>query len=150
MYITVSKEQYENLLRLVHLGNWMVNAIHSGRPGDEQIEKYNNIEQFIFSFAKEAGLEHLIEYDQESGRFFPTRRFDEEDETEGYREEYDEYTFWEDLFYRLVDRDMVETYGEERIASMDFKERIEKEEPFREKYDKELEKYGVSRLQIPD
>lgn len=148
MQITFSKEQYKNLVRLVYLGNWMINAIHSGGKGDKQIEKYNEIEQLIFSSAKEAGLEHWVEYDEESKEFFPTRRFDEDKETNKYREEYNNHTFWEELFYNLVERDMTELYGQDYVEKMSFKERIEKEEPFRRKYDKELEEYGIERLKI--
>ena len=38
MEIKLTKEQYENLIKLVYLGNWMINAIRSGAEGDEQIE----------------------------------------------------------------------------------------------------------------
>ena len=148
MQITFSKEQYENLVRLIYLGNWMVNAIHSGSKGDKQIEKYNAIEQLIFSSAKEAGLERWVEYDGELKEFFPTRRFDEDKEINEYREEYNNHTFWEELFYNLVERDMTELYGQDYVEKMSFKERIEKEEPFRRKYDKELEEYGIERLKI--
>jgi len=34
MEIKLTKEQYENLLRLVYLGNWMINAIRSGTEDD--------------------------------------------------------------------------------------------------------------------
>jgi hypothetical protein len=148
MQITLSKGQYQNLVRLVYLGNWMINAIRSGNKGDEQIEKYNEAEQIIFSFAKETRLERWIEYDEESKEFFPTRRFDEDKEIDEYRDEYNDHTFWEELFYRLVDRDMIDTYGEETVEKMSFEEQIEKEEPFRRKYDKEFEKYGIARLKI--
>ena len=36
MRITLSKDQYENLVRLVYLGNWMINA----RKYDKELEKY--------------------------------------------------------------------------------------------------------------
>lgn len=148
MQLTLSKGQYKHLVRLVYLGNWMINAIHSGDKGDAQFEKYNEIEQLIFSFAKEAGFEQLVEYDEESKEFFPTRRFDEDKEVNKYREEYNNHTFWEELFYNLVERDMTELYGQDYVEKMSFKERIEKEEPFRQKYDNELQKYGIERLKI--
>jgi len=44
MEIKLTKEQYKNLIMLVYLGNWMINAIRSGAKGDPQIEEYNEIE----------------------------------------------------------------------------------------------------------
>ena len=77
MKIKLTKKQYKNLLKLVYLGNWMVNSIRSGNEGDERIKKYDEIEQYIFSFAKEAGLKKYIEFDKEFNQFFPTPEFEE-------------------------------------------------------------------------
>ena len=73
MDIKLTKDQYENLIKLVYLGNWMINGI---RLHDEQVEKYEKIEQYIFSFAKDAEMEKYIEYDGKSKKFFPTGEFE--------------------------------------------------------------------------
>jgi len=44
MEIKLTREEYENLLKLVYLGNWMINAIRSGAKGVPQIDEYNEIE----------------------------------------------------------------------------------------------------------
>jgi len=43
MKIELTKEQYKNLIKLVYLGNWIVNSIRSGEEDDKRIEKYENI-----------------------------------------------------------------------------------------------------------
>jgi hypothetical protein len=148
MEIKLTKKQYENLIKLVYLGNWMINAIHSGQPGDERIERYEELEQYIFSFAKETGLENYIEFDGEFNQFFPTREFEEDTDVEQHHEDYDEDVFWEELFYRMSGRDFERAYSIEEISKMKMKERFEKEEPFREKWDKELNEHGIERLEI--
>jgi hypothetical protein len=55
----------------------MINAIRSGAPGDERVKKYDDIEQYIYFFAEEVGLEKYIEFDKESNQFFPTKEFEE-------------------------------------------------------------------------
>ena len=77
MKIELTKEQYENLLEVVYLGNWMINAIRSGNKGDERIEKYDDIEQYILSFAKDFRLANFVEYNEELKQFFHTREFEE-------------------------------------------------------------------------
>lgn len=145
MEIKLTKEQYENLIKLVYLGNWMINAI---RLKDERIKKYDEIEQYIFSFAKEAGLENYIEFDKKYNQFFPTREFEENPEMEQYRQDYNDQVFWQELADRLGTRDFIKEYGEEAIKKMDQKERFLKREEFIIKYEEEFEKYGLDNLEI--
>jgi hypothetical protein len=150
MEIKLTKEQYENLIKLVYLGNWMINAIRSGAEGDERIGKYDNIAQYIYSFAKDAGLEKYIEFDKEFNQFFSTREFEEDTDINQYIEEYDDELLWDELINRLARRDFIKEYGEETIKKMDWRERIEKEHPFIEKYAKEFEKHGIENLEIKE
>jgi hypothetical protein len=48
------------LIDIDHAGNTMINGI---RNRDELIKEYEELEQYIFSFAKDFVLEDLIEYD---------------------------------------------------------------------------------------
>jgi hypothetical protein len=148
MEIKLTKEQYENLIKLVYLGNWMINAIRSGAEGDEQIEKYNEIEQYIFYFAKDVGLEKYIEFDKKYNKFFPTAEFEENPEIEQYRQDYDEEIFWQELADRLGSRDFIRKYGEEAIEKMDPEERFLKEQEFIIQYEEEFEKNGIENLEL--
>ena len=87
MDIKFTKDQYENLIKLVYLGNWMINGI---RLHDEQVEKYEEIEQYIFSFAKDKEMEKYIIYDDESKKYFPTEELEMKGDIEGYRQEYED------------------------------------------------------------
>jgi len=142
--IKFTKTQYENLIKLVYLGNWMINAIRT----DDRIKKYEDIEQYIYSFAKEVGLDKYIEFDNELNKFFPTKEFEDDTDVDKYREEYDNETFWDELIDRLARRDFIKEYGDNVIRKMTLKEQIEKEHPFIEKYEEEFERYGVERLEI--
>lgn len=145
MEIKLTKEQYENLLKIVYLGNWMINAI---RLEDEQIKKYDQVEQYIFSFAKDVGLEKYIEFDKKYNQFFPTREFEENPEMEQYRVEYDNEVFWQELADRLGTRDFIKEYGQEGIEKMDQKERFLKREEFIIKYEEEFEKNDIKNLEL--
>ena len=144
MEITFTKEQHENLIKLVYLGSWMVNSIRE----DKGVKKFDDLEQYIYSFAKAAGMGKLIEYDPETKQYFPTFELEEDAEVEQYRQEYDDYNFWEELTYALARRDFIKEYGENAIKKMSMEERFEKEQPFIEKYEEEFEKYGIERLKI--
>ena len=70
MKIELTKEQYKTLLTVMYCGEWMLN---SHKTTDDKISKNTeNLEQLIFSFAKEAGLEKWIEFDDKFKKYFPT------------------------------------------------------------------------------
>jgi len=48
----------------------------------------------------------------------------------------------------LARRDFIKEYGEDVIRKMDWKERMEKEHPFIEKYEKEFEENGIENLEL--
>ncbi len=145
MKIELTKEQCENLIKLVYLGNWMINAI---RLEDERIKKFDEIEQYIFSFAEEANLDRYIEFDEKYNRFFPTREFEKDLELEQYKKDYDDEIFWQELADRLGTRDFIKKYGEEVIEKMDQKERFLKNQECIIKYEEEFEKNGLANLCI--
>ena len=146
MKINFTKKQYEDLVKLIHLGTWMINAHRT----DDIVEKYEDLEQYILSFYKDFGIEKFIEFDKELNKFFPTREFEEDTDVEQYIDEYNNDIFWEELIDRLARRDFIREYGEDKVLKMTWEERFEKEQPFIDKYDEEFEKNGIENLDIKD
>ncbi len=85
MKIELTKEEYKTLLTLSYCGEWILNS-HKTKV-DTISKKSEVLEQKIFSFAKDAGLEKWIEYDSEMGQYFPTS--DMEDELHKFIDQYD-------------------------------------------------------------
>jgi len=77
MKINFTKKQYEDLIKLVYLGNWFVN---SHRTND--VVEYEELEQYIFSYFEDFGMEQYIEYDKTIDEYFPTREFEADTEIE--------------------------------------------------------------------
>jgi len=76
--IEFTKEQFEALLKLVYLGNWLANANRDGSNENPHLEEYEKIENYIFSFAKQFGFdEYVDDKDAREGKFYPTRTFEE-------------------------------------------------------------------------
>lgn len=143
MKIEFTKEQFENLIKLVYLGNWMANA---NRTGDK-IKKYENLEDYVFSFAKDFGLdEYVDDEDAAKGKFFPTRFFEEETDVDEIRDEYEDDTFWNELPDRLGERDFFKKYSQEEREKMTQKERFLKMQECVIKWEEEFEENGIERL----
>lgn len=145
MEITLTPEQYKNLIEMVYLGEWMINAC---RHPDEVIKKYQDLEQHIYSFAEAGGLKRYIERDEKSGEFFQTDEFEAESKAEEYRLDFEEETFWDELIDRFAVRDLVREIGEEAAKNMDPVEYYGKKIPFLVKYETEFEERGIERLEV--
>ena len=147
MKINFTKKQFETLIKMVYMGNWVVNGVRSGAKGDEFIKEYADFEQYIYSFVKDFDLGNLAEYHEKYKEFFPTREL-EESEVRDLIDYYDEESFWEELINRLAERDFAREYGAENIIKMSVKERIEKDHRFLGKYYDEIENNGLENLEV--
>ena len=74
MEITLSRQQFETLLRVVYMGDWMVNAIRI--PGSE-ISEFRELEQFLWALAHAAGFNGFVEFDATLSQFLPSEQFHE-------------------------------------------------------------------------
>lgn len=142
MQITFTKEQYETLIKLAYLGELMVNSIRS----EDTMSEFDEMLTYLLSFAKDAGHDRYVQFDEDMKGYIPSEKLEEE--LHEYVEDYNNETFWEELVHRLAERDMINQFGAEAVQGMDFEERMEKEQPFLEKYYGEFEKKGIGTLEI--
>ena len=147
--IELAKDQFEALLKLVYLGNWLANAQRDGSKENPHLEEYKAIENYIFSFAKQFGLDEYVDDEEAaSGKFYPTRMFEEETDVQKLIEEYDDETFWDELINSLGDRDFFKQYSKDEIQKMSQEERFEKLYKFIDKWADEINNHGIERLKI--
>ena len=126
MNIELTKAQFLALLKAVYLGNWIANANRDGSTADPRKKEYEAIEDYIFSFAKQFGFSEFVDdEDVGEGKFFPTRKFEEETDVDELHDEYDEETFWDELIDRLGERDFYRRYSKGEIKKMNRDERFE-------------------------
>jgi hypothetical protein len=144
MRINLTKKQYITLIKLVYLGEWVVNAHRTG----DRVKEFEEFDQYILSFCKDFNLEGNITYDEKLKMFFLTSEFIDETGLDDYIDEYDENTFWDELIYRLSRRDLIDRYGEEAVKNMKIEELIDKEQVFIEEYEEEFRRNGINNLVI--
>lgn len=138
--IELSEEQYETLLKLTYLGNWMVNSFQT----DDIEDEYEDLESYIFSFAEEAGLGNYVDTENGNQKSYPTSEF--EDEVNIYVDRYNNDIFWDELIERLAWRDFSRHYREEEIKKMTRLERLQNINPFLKKYSDEFGESGIDNL----
>ncbi len=142
MEITLSEDQFEKLVHLVYLGNWLVNSYR----GDQRLEEYDKLAETVLSLAPTAGVKDLVEFDEFEGRYYPSRRLDED--MGKLWEGYDEDVFWNMLIDGLAERDYARLHGEENLEAVEWDDYNKRLDPFLKKYQKEVDEHGLERLEI--
>ena len=74
MNVKLTRDQFEKLIHLAYMGNWVVNGYRSEDPKEE----YDEAAGVVYAHALEAGLESLIEFDETEGQYFPSAKLEEE------------------------------------------------------------------------
>ncbi|WP_423188357.1 hypothetical protein ACO1PF_07015 [Alkalibacterium sp. f15] len=142
MKINFTKKQYRSLIDLIHLGDMVVNGIRT----DDTVEEYEELREYIYSFAKQMGQEDNIKYDKEYDRHFETREY-ESGKVQEYIEDYDDEIFWTELASRLATRDtqkLIMLTGEISDKDEDLKKYWSREDI----YQKEFEENGLRNVSV--
>jgi hypothetical protein len=142
--IRFTPEQYEDLLKLVYLGNHLVNNYRSDQP----LERFDALESYVFSQAKDFGLAWVMDMDEETGEVYPSQEFSQSEDISLSIDDFLENSFWDELLNRLTSRDLFRKYGQQAVEAMTLEELKNKEEPVREKYAREIEANGLENLEF--
>jgi hypothetical protein len=146
MNVSLTQREYRLLLDLLLASDWV---IHGHRPEEpEAAEPYRMVIQKFLSLAKDAGLEDLVEIDEDHNQYRPTAKLERETEAWKLLDEYDDLLFWEELIVRLAERDVVDMPGKSDIAHMSGEDYDRLAGPLEEKYAGEFYENGLHRLKL--
>jgi hypothetical protein len=142
MKIEFSKEQFESLLRILYLGNWMAHAYAEDEEGNGE---FMDLISYICGYAKDMGLSDLVK-EGDTSRFFEA--FEEVEDLNEIIEEYDDAVFLDKLIYNLAGRDLLNKYGQEKLMAMTDEEYFKLEGSFVQKWQEEFGKNGLQNLVV--
>lgn len=146
MNVSLTQREYRLLLDLLLASDWVIHGHRREEP--EEAEPYRMVIQKFLSLAKEAGLEDLVEIDQEHNQYRPTEKLERETSAWKLLDEYDDLLFWEELIVRLAERDVVHMPGKADIAEMSGEDYDRLAAPLEEKYAGEFFEHGLDRLKL--
>ncbi len=139
--INFTKKQFRELLDLIYAADWLINAI---KDNDEE-EKYQDLIQYIYSFANKMDCEDLVEYEKEYKKYYGTREL-EDGPIREFIDEYDEYIFWDELSSRLADRDIKNNISEDK--DLGHEELVMKIWDREDKYNSEFIEKGLDNVKV--
>ncbi|MBN2093453.1 hypothetical protein JW964_27760 [candidate division KSB1 bacterium] len=146
MKIDLAQAEYQTLVEMVELANWVLFSTTTGEEPEKQ--KYHELEQKIFSQAEKFDLGRIMLFEKECNEYYPTPEFESESQIGEFIEEFETNIFWEELIDRLTLQDLLNKHGLEKLQNLPVDERIKIEEPIREKYEKEFKENGLERVTI--
>ncbi|MBU2564250.1 hypothetical protein KKA23_01585 [Patescibacteria group bacterium] len=147
MKIELNKKQYKELVHSIETAEIVYavlrDMVDMGKY-DKKLTEKENIGKYILRFAKEFGVENIIENFE--GENVASEKYIDYILDDLY--EYDDYIFWDGLATKLAEKEFFNTYSEEEIINMDVAERYLKCGELEDKYSKEFEEYGIDKLEI--
>lgn len=144
MKIEISKAEYETMLQLLEITDWVLNAHRTER--DPRMQKLWELEQKLFSYAEAMGYGDMVE--SHAGEIMPTREFEDTISVMPFIDEFENDTFWTALIDRLGWRDLAEEVDEDAFERMPLSERFERKAPLDRKYSDEFEARGLQNLRL--
>ena len=141
--LELSKEDFTQLVKHVFIGNWILTSNDVKRNA-----LYDSLLDKVLSMAKERNLIEGIQYVEDYDMYSLTQEMEEE-----YLKpvnEYENESFWDDLGHKLATRDTVKKHGEKKLSKMAPFERMSAIWNEEEKYGKEFEEHGITRLYVKE
>lgn len=151
MKINISKKQYEDLIMVTELSNWVLGILSDymiegeGANYKDIYKKSEKLQQYILSFAEDFNLADKIDSHKED-------IFLNEEEADKYNEitnDYDEYVFWRELENRFARREFYQTITEKEKKELENNTFFPKRFFYIEdKYRQEFEENGIDNLAL--
>lgn len=142
LQLSISREQYEALVQLLYLGDWVLHAHEV--PDTRESGPHQEVMRSILSHAGELGARKLV--DDTDGEPAPSRFL--EDQMHPHIQAYDTQTMWEELIMALGERDAGRSLGPEALNGMPATQRVEALLKHEETWANEFEQHGLERIHI--
>ena len=137
--IEFTNEQYLQLIKVLYLGRWVASS-HSEEP-DKSIDE---LEQFLFAHAKDFGQEALLDFDPKYKKFFASEELEEQ--MDPVIQDYDDYTFWDELAWRMAEREFGQKFDQAQVLCMTNDEIFREKNSIADKYFEEFSANGIDNM----
>jgi len=139
--IQLNPSLFKQLLQVVYLGRWMASSHH-----DDPDISMKEIEQHIYSHAGKFGLESMVDLDATHNKYLPSATFEEE--MLPVIQEYDDFTFWDELAWQMAERDFAKKFDHAQILCMTSDEIFREKNVLADKYFDEFSTNGLENFRV--
>ncbi len=147
MHLRLTESELATLVEMVSLATQ--SATWNQLPEHEaDFQRFVAMEQKILSRATETGCGDWIAYDQEEQRLFLTEEAREQLYAQKCVDEMRSELFWEELIFRLAERDTENQIGKAKWTALNDKQRDKLIAPLQDRYFAEFRKNGIRGLHL--
>lgn len=114
MKINFTKQEYQLLVTMLEISNWVMTATEPGE--NKEAEPYNELRKKILSYFKEMGMEDCYIYDKARDEYYETAEYEDDAESMRFIDKYNEDIFWEELVSKLATRDFYQKHGGHEVS----------------------------------
>ena len=139
--IELNSQLFKQLMQLIYLGRWMASS-HK----DSTDMSMQDVDQQVLSCAKDAGLDDWVEFDSTTEKYLPSSQFEED--MEPVIQEYDDFTFWDELAWQMAERDFANKFDHAQILCMTAEEIFREKNAMADKYFDEFSTNGLENLKL--
>lgn len=144
MEINITKKEYEALLDMLYVADWVIHACAIKKAKQHE---YEALKQKFLSYFKEMDASDKIEFSSDLNEYFETAEY-EKSLNDTLIEPFEHELFWDELIQKLGERDVIRTIGVEQYRRMNFIDRMKKVEEVKKQYAQEFDKHGLEHLKI--
>ncbi len=144
MQIKFTKNETAKLLELLSIADWVLTSMDVEE--DERKDDYLKLLQKLYHEAYESGMTKEIQYDEDSKDYYLSEDWEEETQVRDFIEEYEDGSFWEELTFRLADRDIDRKMNGK--TPKNFEEHVAMFTKIQTKYEEEFEKNSLENLEL--
>lgn len=147
MHIRLQESELATLVEMVCLATQcaMLNRLPEH---NSDFQRFIDMEQKILARAVDAGLGDWVEFDHEENRFFLTDSIRQKLYAQKCVDEMRSELFWEEIMFRLAERDLIKKMGAESWESLTDEKQSELTKPLEQRYFAQFSKHGIANLHL--
>lgn len=144
MEFKFTKDEMEKLLQLLDMAEWVLTSLDVEE--DERKYAYKQLLQKIYKEAYDHGMKKEIIKDEDFDQYYPNEEWEESTLVRDFIEEFEDGTFWDELVFRLADRDIDRRMNGK--PPKNFEEHVAMFTKIQTKYEEEFEKNNLENLEV--
>ena len=145
MHLRLSENEFTTLIDMVSLAA-EVSSLNQKPGTEDHLAAFAELEDRILERAKSEGYSDIIEIDQETKKHRVTAEYQSASYIQDCIDEMRNEIFWDELSFRLAERDLIGKIGEESYLNLSEEKKIETLAPHQKQYWESFSKNGLKQI----
>lgn len=147
MHLRLSVDELATLIDMVSLAA-EVSSLNQKPGTEEHLASFESLEDKILEKAKTQGFDNIIEIDPERDKHRITTDYQSNSYIQDCIDEMRNEIFWDELSFRLAERDIIKRLGEPSYLQLSEEKQVELIEPLQRSYWAQFSRRGLNDIHL--